>query len=90
MSTEMMSVDLVLTFNLFPPLCLSSGVLYNQFLSQVDFEVLRDRAQVRYAPISDTGEHTIDLIITLDLVTSFSVRLSVVTSAVHLVHTRDH
>ncbi|CDQ84159.1 unnamed protein product [Oncorhynchus mykiss] len=26
----------------------SEGVLYNQFLSQADFEVLRDRAQVRY------------------------------------------
>ncbi|MEQ2204820.1 General transcription factor IIH subunit 4, partial [Xenoophorus captivus] len=25
----------------------TEGVLYNQFLSQADFEVLRDRAQVR-------------------------------------------
>ena len=25
-----------------------SGVLYNQFLSQADFEVLRDRAQVEF------------------------------------------
>lgn len=31
-----------------------SGVLYNQFLSQADFEVLRDRAQVGLCFLIDT------------------------------------
>lgn len=36
------------------PVSLSAGVLYNQFLSQTDFEVLRDRAKV--GSVSDFSE----------------------------------
>lgn len=37
---------LMLSGSLPVPVSLSAGVLYNQFLSQTDFEVLRDRAKV--------------------------------------------